>query len=342
MSMSADYAVLKSAAVLFDRSDRMRMRILGGKAAELMTGLVTNDVLALAPGEGQYAAALTPKGKILADLNIFALEDGLLLDTSARAAPGLREMIRKFVNPRIAAYREITEKTADLTLAGNGARLIASRMSGIPGETLGSLPPFGHLRFRNEEVLASAPDDDDRFAMVTRMPDLDTEAYSLIFPVGMREEVTRSLLRFGAVHGSPALWQTLRIEAGRPEWGVDMNESTLPQEANFDELGAISYTKGCYVGQETVARIHFRGHVNRFLRKVKFLCGAPPALGAQLVDDDGQPVGELRSTAISPSQGGIGIAMVRREVAPGTSLEAKWEGGTCTVQVVPNEKGATV
>lgn len=320
----------------------MRMRVLGGKAAELMTGLVTNDVLSLAPGDGQYAAALTPKGKILADLTIFALEDGLLLDTSSRAAPGLREMIRKFVNPRIAGYRDITETTADLTLAGNGARLIASRISGIPGETLGSLPHFAHLRFRNNDLLASAPDDDDRFAMVARMPDLDTETYSLIFPASLREEVTRSLLRFGAVHGSNALWQTLRIEAGRPEWGVDMNESTLPQEANFDDLGAISYTKGCYVGQETVARIHFRGHVNRFLRKVKFLCGAPPPLGAQLVDDDGQPVGELRSTAISPRQGGIGIAMVRREIAAGTSLEAKWDGGTCTVQVTGNEKGATV
>ncbi|MBA3657064.1 MAG: folate-binding protein YgfZ [Gemmatimonadaceae bacterium] len=342
MSMSADYAVLQSAAVLFDRSDRMRMRILGAKAAELITGLVTNDVLSLAPGEGQYAAALTPKGKILADLNIFAMEDGLLLDTSAKAAPGLREMVRKFVNPRIAAYRDITETSADLTLTGNGARLIAGRMSGVPGETLGALPPFAHLRFRNDDVLASAPDDDDRFAMVARMPDLDTESYSLIFPASLREEFTRSLLRFGAVHGSSALWQTLRIEAGRPEWGVDMNDSTLPQEANFDELGAISYTKGCYVGQETVARIHFRGHVNRFLRKVKFLCGAPPPLGAQLIDDDGQPVGELRSTAISPRQGGIGIAMVRREIAIGTSLEAKWEGGSCTVQVTANEKGATI
>jgi folate-binding protein YgfZ len=340
--MSADYAVLQSAAVLFDRSDRMRMRVLGAKAAELMTGLVTNDVLSLRPGDGQYAAALTPKGKILADLHIFAMEDGLLLDTSSRAAPGLREMIRKFVNPRIAAYRDITEKTADLTLAGNGARLIASRISGIPGETLGTLPYFSHLRFRNEDFLNNAADDEDRFAMIVRMPDLDTETYALIFPEVLREEAIRSLLRFGAVNGTPALWQTLRIEAGRPEWGVDMNDSTLPQEANFDELGAISYTKGCYVGQETVARIHFRGHVNRFLRKVKFLCGAPPPLGAQLVDDDGQPVGELRSTAISPRQGGIGIAMIRREIAVGSRLEAKWEGGTCTVQVTANEKGATV
>ena len=340
--MSADYAVLQSAAVLFDRSDRMRVRVLGAKAAELMTGLVTNDVLSLQPGDGQYAAALTPKGKILADLNVFAMEDGLLIDTSSRAAPGLREMIRKFVNPRIAAYRDITETTADLTLAGNGARLIASRITGIPGETLGVMTPFSHLRFRNEEFLAAAPQDDDRFAMVVRMPDLDTEAYSLIFPAVIREDVIRSLLRFGAVHGNPALWQTLRIEAGRPEWGVDMNDSTLPQEANLDELGAISYTKGCYVGQETVARIHFRGHVNRFLRKVKFLCGAPPPIGAQLIDDDGQPVGELRSTAISPRQGGIGIAMIRREIAVGTRLEAKWEGGTCTVQVTANEKGATV
>jgi len=132
------------------------------------------------------------------------------------------------------------------------------------------------------------------------------------------------------------------IESGRPQWGVDIDDSTLPQEANFDELGAISYTKGCYIGQETVARVHFRGHVNRFLRRLRFVTRPAPPKGAELVDDTGKVIGEIRSAALSPRFGGVALGMVRREVPPGTTLQARWAEGECSVQVEQNEKGATV
>ncbi|HEY0335887.1 MAG TPA: hypothetical protein VGC70_00995, partial [Burkholderiales bacterium] len=93
-----EYSALHNSALVFDRSDRIRMRISGPKAAELVTGMVTNDVSALTPGEGQYAAALTAKGKIVADLRIFALDEGLLIDTGAAAGPGWKEMVRKYIN----------------------------------------------------------------------------------------------------------------------------------------------------------------------------------------------------------------------------------------------------
>src|SRR5256714_10652065 len=93
--------------------------------------------------------------------------------------------------------------------------------------------------------------------------------------------------------GGNDTWEIARIESGRPQWGVDMDESTLPQEANFDELGAISYTKGCYIGQETVARVHFRGHVNRFLRRLRFVTRPAPPKGAELVDETGKVIGEI-------------------------------------------------
>ena len=112
-----------------------------------------------------------------------------------------------------------------------------------------------------------------------------------------------------------------------------MNDSTIPQEANFDSLGAISYTKGCYTGQETVARVHFRGHVNRYLRKLHFVSASIPPTSAELVDDAGEVVGDVRSVAMSPRQGGVAIAMVRREVAAGATLHARWDGGECTVQI---------
>jgi len=113
MSELNEYSALHNGALFFDRSDRQRIRISGPKAGELLTGMVTNDVSALVPGEGQYAAALTPKGKIVADLRIFALEDAFLIDTSAAAAPGWKEMVRKYINPRIAPYHDVTSELAD-------------------------------------------------------------------------------------------------------------------------------------------------------------------------------------------------------------------------------------
>ena len=137
----------------------------------------------------------------------------------------------------------------------------------------------------------------------------------------------------GASPAGFAAWEVARVEAGRPEWGVDIDDSTIPQEANFDELGAISYTKGCYIGQEVVARVHFRGHVNRHLRGLLSGAEEPPPTGAQLIDEGGNHIGDVRSSVVSPRLGGIAMGMVRREVAPGATLKAKWETGERRVGV---------
>jgi folate-binding protein YgfZ len=114
------------------------------------------------------------------------------------------------------------------------------------------------------------------------------------------------------------------VIAGRPEWGVDMDENTLAQEANMDALQAISYKKGCYTGQETVARVHFRGHVNRTLRRVRHADGTEPAIGTALASHDGSVVGDTRSSALDDQGQRIGIAMVRREV--GDAAVLRWTG----------------
>ena len=113
------YSAFRSGAALIDRSDRVRIRFGGPRAAELLTGLVTNDVLALTPGHGQYAGALTPKGKIAADIRIFADDEGLLTDASPRAAHNWRDIVRKYVNPRIAPYRDVTSETRDIGVYGS-------------------------------------------------------------------------------------------------------------------------------------------------------------------------------------------------------------------------------
>jgi len=332
MSELNEYSALYNGALFFDRSDRMRIRISGPKAAELVTGMVTNDVSALMPGEGQYAAALTPKGKIIADLRIFALEDSLLIDTSAAAAPGWKEIIRKYVNPRLAPYHDVTTELADFGLFGRSARSVAARVLDIDEKDLTALPPYGHLSrpFANANVI------------VARVPELDLDGFEIFIPVEAVGTLKGKLHSVGVMPGSFETWQIARIESGRPEWGVDMDDSTLPQEANFDELGAISYTKGCYIGQETVARVHFRGHVNRFLRRLRFVTRPAPPKGAELVDETGKVIGDIRSAALSPRFGGVALGMVRREVPAGTTLQARWSEGECAIQIEQNEKSATV
>jgi tRNA-modifying protein YgfZ len=332
MSEMNEYSALHNGALFFDRSDRTRLRISGPKAVELVTGMVTNDVSSLVAGEGQYAAALTPKGKIIADVRIFALDDGLLIDTSAAAASGWKEMVRKYINPRIAPYHDVTSELSDIGVFGRSSRSIVARITAVDDRELSPLEPYSHL---------TVPFADSTIT-IARVPEMDLDGFEIFVPSEAVGTLKTKLHAAGVSAGSKDTWEIARVESGRPQWGADMDDSTIPQEANFDELGAISYTKGCYIGQETVARVHFRGHVNRFLRKLRFVTRPAPPTGAELVDETGKVIGDIRSVALSPRFGGVALAMVRREIRPGTTLQARWAGGECSVQIEQNEKGATV
>ena len=310
--IAGEYAALRSAAMLIDRSARGRLRITGERASELVTGLVTNDVAALQPGHGQYAAALNPKGKIVADVRIFRGDDHLLIDAPPRAQPGWLALVRKYINPRLAPYTDESATTRDVGVFGAHARRIVADLTGLTGDALAALGPYGHTR---------APA--DAAIVVVRAPDLELEGYELIVPNAAYAALWQRALVAGAVPAGLLAWEIARVEAGRPEWGLDIDESTIPQEANFDELHAISYTKGCYVGQEVVARVHFRGHVNRHLRGIR--CGhhEPPPEHAALLDESGKQVGDVRTSALSPRLGAIALAMIRREIAPGAILRVQ-------------------
>lgn len=331
MQGSEGYQALSRGAVLFDRSDRLRMRVGGEKAVELVNGMVTSDVAALAPGTGQYSAALTAKGKIVADLRILRDAEGLLVDTGAAASRGWREMVGKYVNPRLAPYKDVSGETSDIAVAGGNAAAILSSVLGVDPTALKSLEPFSHLSVERGSSKV----------MIVKSPEISVECYDCILARTEADSLRAALSAAGAVDGSDELWTILRIEAGRPEWGSEMDDTTLPQEALLDLFGAISFTKGCYIGQEVVARIHFRGHVNRLLRKLRFVTSALPQKGAAVHDDSGNVVGDVRSTAVSPKYGGIALGMIRREVEPGSTLHARWDGGEASVQVEGEKKGAT-
>jgi folate-binding protein YgfZ len=318
-----EYDALRTSAIVVDRSHRGRMRFFGDKAGEALTGLVTNDVLSIQPGHGQFGAALSAKGRIVADLRILAMPGSYLVDAAPRAWPGFAAMVKKYVNPRLSGYRDESHAIRDLGVFGPAARRIVARVAGIAEEALGAMAAYDHLSVTV----------DDAAVTVLRSPDGGVEGYELLVPFESFGRVWDAVIAAGATPAGLGAWEIARVEAGRPEWGIDVDDSTIPQEANFDELDAISYTKGCYIGQEVVARVHFRGHVNRHLRGLRSAAFEGPPTGAQLIDASGNHVGDIRSSVSSPRLGGIALGMVRREIAPGTSLTAKWEGGEGRVDV---------
>jgi len=325
--------------LLFDRSARLRMEFTGTKAAESLTGLVTNDLLSLRGGDGLYACALTQKGRVIADVRILAIagDDGtiqtLLTDANAAGGVGFAAMIRKYVNPRTAKYADLTASTSCLTLLGahTPALLMSLGASAEIVSAVQSGPDFTHAPITIAGVVAR----------LVRAPDLgQAELFDLIVDASNRERLLHALQEAGARLSDEAEWQRRRVMAGRPEWGIDMDEGTLAQEANMDALQAISYKKGCYTGQETVARVHFRGHVNRTLRRVALHDDAVPPLGAPIVNGEGSAVGDLRSVQRDDGGALVGIAMVRREIGDGAAVTWSSEDGvthSVTVIGAPDE-----
>jgi folate-binding protein YgfZ len=315
-NVGAEYGALRRRAVVVDRSHRGRMRFTGAKAVDVLTGLVTNDVAELAPGQGQYAVALSPKGKVVSDLRILRTETDYITDASPRSREGWSAVVKKYVNPRLSKYTDESDTLREIGVYGVQARHVVEHMTGIGASALGIMAPYAHAPVAK----------DGASIIVMRSPDLELEGFDLFVPVDSYDRVWASAVAARATPAGHAAWDIARVEAGRPEFGVDMDDTTIPQEANLDALDAVSYTKGCYTGQEVVARVHFRGHVNRTLRGLK-LTGALPPARASLLDATGKPVGDLTSGVASPRLGAIGLGMVRREVETGATLTARWATG---------------
>ncbi len=312
-----EYRALRERALIVDRSSRGRLRVTGARAAEFVTGIVTNDVDALAPGSGLYACALTPKGRIVADLRIYAESNGFLIDSPERATPGWRELVHKYINPRFAPYEEVGHRLRHFGVFGPAATRVVALACQVTEDEVSALEPYAHL---------SAPGA-ERQVLIARSPELRHEGFDLFVEEEAAVHTWQRALDAGAERGTGDAWQIARVEAGRPEWGLDMDDSTLPQEANMDALGAISYTKGCYVGQEVVARIHFRGHVNRHLRGLRFSHPSGAPTGSELFSAEGKSMGEVRSSVHSPTLGAIALAMVRREAATNDEIVARGDFG---------------
>jgi folate-binding protein YgfZ len=292
---TAAYRTITEACGVLDRSDRGKLALTGPEAKSFLQGQVTNDVESLSDGEGCYAAFLTPKGKMLGDLRILASSDELLLDTERVALQELFNMIRRF---KVGYGVELHKRTVEsglLSLIGPTSEEIA-RAADLPAHE------DAHAAVDIDGILTRAIRTDVGVDLLCDAADTG----ALLGVVEAR----------GAVRVPESAAECLRVEHGRPRYGVDLDETVIPEEAGLNAR-AVSFTKGCYVGQETVARLHYRGKPNRRLRGL--LLSAPADRGAELRLDE-RVVGRLTTVASSPALGEIGLALLRREAPPGTTV----------------------
>jgi folate-binding protein YgfZ len=277
---------------LLDRSERGKLALTGEDCKEFLNGQVTNDVEALNDGEGCYAAFLTPKGKMLGDLRVLDAGDELLLDTERVALQALFDTIRRAA---IGWNAELHKRTLE--------RGLLSLVGASPSD-------FGLPDAEHAHRMISIADRAVR-AIVTDV------GVDVLCNAADTDAIREALLADGACAMTEDEAEVLRVERGRPRYGVDLDDSVIPQEAGINDR-AVSFTKGCYVGQETVARLHYKGKPNRHLRGIRLREPAAPGAALHLGDRE---VGHVTTAVVSPTHGPIALALVRREAEPGAQLD---------------------
>jgi len=304
-----EHELLHESVGVVDRSDRGKLLLRGSEAAEFLQGQVTNDVEALTPGTGCYAALLTHKGKIRADMRILRGEDWLLVDTEPHGLAPLAKTVQTYSIGRDVQATDVTDDRVILSLIGPKAR-----------ERLEPAPPAA------EHSFVEGP---HGLYVVT---DLGVDVIATAETLGPRAAALGRLAEELAVEpASLEAAECLRIESGRPRHGLDVDETTIPQEAALNER-AVSFTKGCYVGQETVARLHYKGKPNRQLRGLRL---AGPASTGDAVATSDKAVGAVGSVCVSPLLGPIALAVLRREAQPGDTVAVGDDGATAEVVELP-------
>jgi folate-binding protein YgfZ len=310
---------LATRTAIIVRADLARFRLTGGGSIACLQGLVTCDVEKPGDGSHVFGALLTVKGMIVSPLWIARAADALYLEAPAGAAAEIEAVLERSLPPRLCRYEVVTAEMASVGVYGPAAP--DSLAAVAEGEVPATVGRVTLLRHTGAPVIAA------------RVAWGGLDGFDCITPVAAAKHLAGRLAARGATTISPALLEERRILAGFPRLGAEIDERTLPQEARLDELGAVSYTKGCYLGQETVARVHFRGHANRRLAGVA-LERAPGALPQELVDGE-RKTGRLTSACWwEEGQGYAGLAVVRREVATGSTVRTA-DGLAGTVRELP-------
>ena len=311
--LATDYRTVLESCGLLDRSERGKLALIGSGAKEFLQGQVSNDVEGLTPGTGCYATFLTPKGKMLGDLRILDAEQELLLDTERVALQELFNMIRRF---SVGYDVQLHKRTVERGLLS----LVGPASDAILGPDAPGAEEHAHRALELQGVSARAIRTD--------------VGIDLLCEADATGELFEKLQQAGAIPVSESAAECLRVERGRPRYGIDLDQTVIPQEAGLNER-AVSFTKGCYVGQETVARLYYRGKPNRHLRGLR--CVSAVSSGDQVAFGE-RAVGQVGSAVESPAFGSIALAIIRREVVPGASVSVGAEGVSAMVTELPFER----
>jgi len=318
---SAEHHALQESAGLLDESTRTLLSVSGDRAGDMLHGLVTNDVKHLSVGQGLYAFMLTPKGRPVAEMRLLRLEAAFWMDMPASCLESGLAHLRKYLPPIFAKFDE-----TDTCRLGVVGPLASAAIDGWAGAAV----------TEGLEPLESRPlDVGGRDALLARREPVEGPGFDLYVSAEDREDVRSglvdSVLELGGREVGPEAWEILRVERGIPVFGRDFSEENLAQETAQDAR-AISFDKGCYTGQEVVARIHFRGHVNRILRGCRLVdpsadpSGGPTlAAGRPLFEGDRER-GVITSPVDSPRFGHIALGLARTEIEPGRRLALEPSG----------------
>ena len=344
MMFSIDqYQAVRTGAGIVDCSARGKITVTGADRAEYLQGLLTNDIAALRPGTGCYAAFLTPQGRMIADFHVLALDDTMLLEVH----PGVKDvLVQKFEEFVFTEDVQVVDWTGAWALFGLHGPRAASTVAAVLASGRSVDPP-------TVEQIASYPGHGSCLyifhgasMIVARIDDVGEMGFHLYVERGQARYLHEALLASGGRDVNSETAEVLRIEAGRPEFRVDMDETTIPLEAGIEDR-AVSVTKGCYVGQEVIARILIRGQ-GRVARKLVGLtldAAILPPNGALLLRGE-REAGRLTSVVFSETIGKpIALGYVHRDLtAPGSVVQILHAGHRlpATVTELPFVKGASV
>ena len=330
------YDAVRKTSGVRDRSDEGRLRVTGPDRASWLQGLLTNDIAAVKPGGGCYAAYLTPQGRMIADVRVLERGDFMLLDVPAEQKAFVLERLTTFIIMEDVAVDDVTGSLARVAVHGPGAAALVESVLKADHDT----PAIASLAEHASTVARLG----DHPVVIAGSRELgaDVVGFDLYCPAPVKEELLRAITAVGAEPIASNAWHALRVEAGRPLFGVDMTTETIPLEAGIEDR-AISFTKGCYVGQEIIIRVMHRGH-GRVARK---LVGLRPVAPASASPDDAiaadtplfageKQVGRITSAAWSPrANQWIAMGYVQRESAePGTHITIGQPAGAGGVDAV--------
>ncbi len=324
----AEHRAARASAGLVDASARLVLRATGSDRVEFLQGLTTNHIKAMKPGEGTYNVILTPKGRIVGELIVYALADHLLLDIPTECAKAVQDTLDHYHFSEEVEFTDVSARRAVLGLHGPKAASLLEEVSTV---AVSDLPDY-HLRRGN---LGGVD------VMVARVNRAGEDGFEIHAPAESAEAAWGALAEAGAAPVGQEAVETLRIEAGIPRFGADLDERVIPWEAGIGH--AIHLNKGCYVGQEVVARMEYLGKVSRRLVALRLEGTTVPAEEAAVRDGE-DDVGRVTSACVGPTVGQpVALAYVKRDrAAEGTALGVEAEEGTVPATVAARPLAGSV